>query len=210
MQENQTPVVPEVNSQVIAEQPKQSNFIIILLSVLLLISVLIAGFFAYQTQKLVKELTNIKTQSTATPEANIEPTIEPVATTDPTANWKTYTNKTFSFKYPSNWMFENQFSVPDGNYINFFLIGDDQKTTNNSSLGTEVFRIMVYGDNTVFNSLKNGTVPAPIQITVASMPALRSDLQIDILNNSKVLHFEIREGSKQYIDQILSTLKFIN
>jgi hypothetical protein len=38
------------------EQPKQNNFLITLLSILLLISVFIAGFFAYQTQRLVAEL----------------------------------------------------------------------------------------------------------------------------------------------------------
>lgn len=37
--------------------PKQSNFLVALLSILLLISCLVAGFFAYQTQQLVKEQT---------------------------------------------------------------------------------------------------------------------------------------------------------
>lgn len=71
MQENnliQTPVTPVITSQ--------SNFLVILLSILLFISVLIAGFFAYQTQKLVKELRN-------TAVATIEPTAEPVATSSP-------------------------------------------------------------------------------------------------------------------------------
>lgn len=73
--ENQTPVV---TPQVIVEPPKQSNFLVILLSVLLLLSVSIAGFFAYQTQKLVKELTILKTESIPTPEVTMEPTTEPV------------------------------------------------------------------------------------------------------------------------------------
>jgi len=83
MQETMIPTTPVVTPQVVVEQPKQSNFLIILLSVLLLLSVTIAGFFAYQTQKLVKELTMLKTESIPTPEATMEPTIEPVATASP-------------------------------------------------------------------------------------------------------------------------------
>lgn len=46
---------------------KQSNFLITLLSILLSISVFIAGFFAFQTQNLVKELIKLKTIPTPTP-----------------------------------------------------------------------------------------------------------------------------------------------
>ena len=51
--------------KVIPPATKNSSFLVTLLSVLLLISVFIAGFFAYQTQNLVKELT--KTQITPSP-----------------------------------------------------------------------------------------------------------------------------------------------
>lgn len=92
--ENQTPVTPVVTPQVV-EQPKSNNFLLILLSILLLISVSIAGFFAFQTQKLVGELRmkNEELKNTAT-------TTEPTA--DPTANWKTYeiTEVNTSFKIP--------------------------------------------------------------------------------------------------------------
>lgn len=97
MQENQIPVAPVVTPQVVIEQPKQSNFLVILLSVLLFISVSIAGFFAFQTQKLVKELNLVKV--TPTPITMVEPTI------DPTADWKTYTNTKigFTMRYPDTW-----------------------------------------------------------------------------------------------------------
>ncbi len=95
--------IPTFNDQ----QPKTNSFLVILLSVLLFISVSIAVFFAFQTQKLVKELTTLRTEST--PIANVEPTAEPVVTngevtTDPTVNWKTYTNTKLGFelKYPDD------------------------------------------------------------------------------------------------------------
>lgn len=99
------PITPVVTPQVAVEQPKQSNFLIVLLSVLLTIAILSTGFFAYQTQKLVKELTLLRTQPLLV--STTEPTVEPVAIegseVDSTASWKTYTNKVFSFKYPVLW-----------------------------------------------------------------------------------------------------------
>ncbi|MDP4011984.1 MAG: hypothetical protein Q8R00_00040 [Candidatus Nanoarchaeia archaeon] len=92
MQENNpvpTRVMPTVDSpqttvvQAVDQKPSTNSFLIILLSSLLFISVIIAGFFAYQTQKLVKELTVLKTESIPTPEAMTEPTTEPVATASP-------------------------------------------------------------------------------------------------------------------------------
>jgi hypothetical protein len=87
----------------VEKQKNGSGFLISLLSILLLMSVLIAGFFAYQTQNLVKELTEIKYK--ASPVAS--------ATPDPAANWKTYTDSKgrFSFKYPGDWFIWNS---PDG------------------------------------------------------------------------------------------------
>lgn len=60
---------------------KQSSFLVNLLSILLLVSCLIAGFFAYQTQNLVKELTKLKTSPK--PIATIAPTPDPIPTCVP-------------------------------------------------------------------------------------------------------------------------------
>lgn len=106
MQENNPVPMQEVATPVVVEQPKQSNFLVTLLSVLLLFSISIAGFFAYQTQKLVKELTLLKSEQKIidTPEPIIKPLPTMASEIDPTTNWKTYTNTKlkFSFRYPSN------------------------------------------------------------------------------------------------------------
>ncbi len=109
MQENQpiSDSAPTITTVTSDQQPKPNRFLIILLSIISIISLSIAGFFAFQTQKLVKELALIRTQPT--PVATSEPTIEPVATgsseVDLTAGWKMYTNKVFkfTFKYPSEY-----------------------------------------------------------------------------------------------------------
>ncbi len=76
-------------------EQKMNDIVVMSLSVLLLISVFIAGFFAYKTQSLVKEITKLK--SIPTPIATVTPS------PDPTANWKTYKNNDygFTFKYPN-------------------------------------------------------------------------------------------------------------
>lgn len=78
-------------------KPKNgSNFLVTFLSLLLLLAVGAAGFFAWQTQNLVKQVNELKSQPTP------ESSATPQATTDPTADWKTYTNTEygFSLKYP--------------------------------------------------------------------------------------------------------------
>lgn len=95
---------------------KPNSFLITLLSILLLISCLIAGFFAWQTQKLVKELTAYRLQPTATQ--------TPTPTPDPTAGWKTYTNEEykFSFKYPQKYTI-NDPSLPQTGLVRLYENG---------------------------------------------------------------------------------------
>lgn len=102
--ENQIPIVPVVAPQIVVQQPKQSNFLVILLSVLLLISVSIAGYFAYQTQRLVNELRVMSNESKQISEPTFEPGLEPepIPLEIITKDWKTYTNTKYkyTFKYP--------------------------------------------------------------------------------------------------------------
>lgn len=77
---------------------KNNSFLVTLLSLLLLLAVATAGFFAYQTQNLVKQLNEMKIQPTPQP-TNLQPTSTP----DPTADWEIYTGSSYTFKYPSDW-----------------------------------------------------------------------------------------------------------
>ncbi len=120
--DNQIPNMPIVDSLQPTEfQPSTNRFLVILLSILLIISMSIAGFFAYQTQKLVVEVTGYREQLKQTLEPiinNLQPdsipdrTAEPVATesseVDTTANWKSFTSVNYGFavKYPQDWLGE--------------------------------------------------------------------------------------------------------
>jgi hypothetical protein len=97
--ENQTqiPVNQSVSETVIQEeqQPKKSNFLVILLSILLFISVAIAGFFAFQNQKLNEELKMKNEEIKKTSQKISEPAKQQTSiSTIPefTSKWKVYTN----------------------------------------------------------------------------------------------------------------------
>lgn len=132
MQENNiapianSPQTTETQPLTVDNRPKTSNFLIILLSILLIISTASAGFFAYQTQKLVKELQGIRSEEKVAI-ATSEPTTEPVATdsseVDPTANWKVYSGDKFSFKYPNDWNFYQP--QVEGNVFRLFVAPKD-------------------------------------------------------------------------------------
>lgn len=98
----QIPVAEE--TQTLVELPKQNNFLVILLSTLLFLSVSVAGFFAYQTQNLVKELTLLRTEPTPSLEPIVQPSQMPIVNTDLIPGWKTYNNEgLFMFNYPGEY-----------------------------------------------------------------------------------------------------------
>ena len=147
MQENQTsnPLTQSVSDSVPTvtpvptndQQPKPNSFLIILLTIISIISLSIAGFFAFQTQKLVKELALLRTE--------LIPTTEPVATSsavataDPTSSWQTYTNQKygFSFKYPLDWIVTP--SPTTGEEFNIIV----DKKSNKSEQGFVPFQISI-------------------------------------------------------------------
>lgn len=209
--------------QLIGSRPKSNNFLVWLLSILLFVSLSITAFFAFQTQKLVKELTVLK--NTPTPVA----TIEPVATADPTASWKTYTNNqfNFSFNYPDMLKLDN---FHDGNILNSrtILFGFEFRDSatelakypftiyknNNLSIDAWVKDNLngFVPENVIFvekNKINNNevylyqyTIPDPMN-TVAKMIIFKNQSRIFILSN-------VLEKDETLVNQILSTFKFTN
>lgn len=241
MQENLTPIAPEVTPQIVVEQPKQSNFLVILLSVLLLISVLIAGFFAYQTQKLVKELQGIRSEKKTAPVATTEPIAEPIATnsatvtSDPTVNWKMYTNEKYTFKYPPRLMqdkngkvggtflgdpkitvsFADQLTVRDGTDAPFDGFTVYQIYNTEDSLENFIKKEIIARKNSPRGILeeKFKTILAANK-TIYYIDAEQNIRQyfIPSINNSIILFSTVRQTDSFILDlnQILSTFKFTN
>ena len=83
--------VPQTSPDV-PPAPRIKNSLLVIMAVALLFATSLAGLFYFQIQKLSKQLSKYQIQASPTP----------TATTDPTANWKTYTNTLYKFshKYP--------------------------------------------------------------------------------------------------------------
>ena len=213
--ENQTqlPVNQSVNETVIQTEqlPKKSNFLVILLSILLVISLAIAGFFAFQTQKLAYELKIIRITPTTIPTIipTVEPSSEPVATTkatpDPTANWKTYKNDQYgmSFKYPSYLKLEveNIRPVNSGNYI---LLTFDR------AVFVDSFTIKISANAPRRPTILMETEPYATKklgnnLWYMYMLSADSGLQMD---KNNILYSVIYRNREELIFQILSTFKF--
>jgi len=97
---------------------KKNTLIIVLLVILALITSGIAGYAFYQNYQLKKQITQLREhtleepttskQLSPFPESNIPTGTESTPTTNPTENWKTYSNNDLFFKYPPSWNVQKQ------------------------------------------------------------------------------------------------------
>ena len=231
MQENNPVPAPVATPEVVVAQQKNNNFLVILLSSLLIISVSISGFFAYQTQKLVKELTVLKTEEKIVAVATTEPTVEPVATNsvsatpDPTVNWKTYTWNGVSFKYPNTWFTSGSEQAPlfyiDKNTVDnpnykmtiFNLVESSYKVMINDPVGTKKEVGDKIFEEKISDIVIDGQMAAKIKIDVLSGSATdaRPAIVMRLIHNTKIFNLEIISPTipeSIIFDQILSTFKF--
>ena len=234
MQEVNPVSTPVVTPPVVVEQPKHNNFLVILLSILLIISVAIAGFFAYQTQNLVKELTVLKAQEKVVAVATTEPTIEPIATnsaittSDPIASLKTYTSTKygFSFKYPADTKIMGDinsltFTLIHNNKVVTIMIGrNDQKSSINNYFLNQISPSDPQSVSRYVNfiDLKNGNN----NFVWAAQDPIYFKSQTTGLNNYLIstgtnyaVNFNVTnstssEPKESLINQIMSTFKVLN
>ena len=209
--ENQTqlPVNQSVSETVIQTEqlPKKSNFLIILLSSLLIISLMIAGFFAFQTQRLVKELRVMSDESKQKTVATPEPT------SDPTADWKTYTNDKykFSLKYPSE--IKNHkvsINVMKITGFGYCYLYNDEKTIVVDGINAKTADGVGTGDTEICDQSRdimskkgNTFVLIPLGVNNGDLPEDQIFINYDYpLSDLNV--------AKNNFDQILSTFKFTN
>jgi hypothetical protein len=105
-----------------------SNGITVLsMAIFILLSLGVIVFLYYQNQQLKNMLVNYQTPAAS-------PTPTPVATTDPTVNWKTYTNsiQNFTFKYDSSWTLDKK--------------GDNEKLNAQIKLTRDKTTIQIYAN----------------------------------------------------------------
>lgn len=190
--------------------PKQSNFLVTLLSILLLISCLIAGFFAYQTQKLVKELTIYRLQPTEAP--------VPTPTPYPTADWKTYENIKYGYtvKYPPLLVPVETINDSYLSFLNFE--GDTTPETfsiyvRKSNLDNEIETIRAQTEGHILTTLTktdyikiNGYDAIKLEYS-PDQPEIGPKTTTVAVNNGKYSY--VINTNTEYHDLVLSTFKFI-
>ena len=208
------------NQPILPEQPNQNNFLVILLSVLLTISVLIAGFFAYQTQILVVELTTLKNTTEPMSTTTLLPTEEPLATESGVVtgagNWKTYTNTSSNYriKYPTGWKIDNQSAgsmgtvVPDARYIQ---IGYGDAVS--GVLGIEELQMIPPSEEANLSFTKTiGSIT--LRCNGKFMIDTKTWCWVKVPNMDKYLNIQVLKNTDEemngLLDEILSTLKFVD
>ena len=198
--------------------PKQIKYLIILLSILLAISVILAGFFAYQTQNLTKEIKKLRN----------EELITQTLTPSSTVGWKTYisTDNSFTFKFPDDWQVQpanifgsrtvNEFRYNNNPFFEVSLVGNYSQITGKRFSNLEEYigkTRSQYSKNIIINNLLAVKITDPGDgghiIPYEEMIIFSKDN-----NNIISLYFNYGfypESEKgKVFDQILSTFKFLD
>lgn len=218
------------------EAGKQSNFLVILLSILLIISCLTAGFFAFQTQKLVKDLTVLKISPTPTsePESVSPMYTEPVATniavatTEPTPAMKVYTNAKygFSFKYPADTKIMGDLNsltytlIRDNKVVTVMIGSNSQKSSINDYFLNQINSSDPQSINRYINfiDLKNGNNnfvfaaqdPIYFKSQTTGLTNYLISTGTNYVVNFNVANSSSLEPKESLINQIMSTYKVLN
>jgi len=223
--ENQSEV-----GQVSQVNQKPNNFLVILLSILLLVSCVIAGFFAYQTQNLTMEIKKIRSQTIPSP------TI--FSTAQPKADWKIDNNRFtsnslgFEITFPKSWKLD--FSLADWgkdlyiltalNEANHYSVLIFIAPKNGETLpGPTGFGAGEWRENGSINILGQKLIKKALiyeNKTENIMYSSIDDRVIDFPNSNMLFNFIVQSNidsnyniTSQFqkeVDQILPTFKFID
>lgn len=213
---------------------RQKGFAPIILLIGVLVITLAAGgaYYYYQSKQ------KLSTYSPPTPTNNTVQTT-PSPTPNPTANWETYENAYYSFKYPDDWDLEID-SKKDSNeiipsvYIHYhytddpskgrynFYFGDSIrfsiiKAVSNSNLDIYIQEIINNQGNivskikdVVIDGIKGRRFTFGGQFSADTIYAKRDDLIFNISHNEVVDKSHINSIDETTYNQILSTFRFLD
>lgn len=228
-QQTQPPQAPEINSQMpsINSDSNKSKVIPIVLGV---VAVTIIAIGVYL----------LGTKQNQTPVQNIAQTTPiPTPTSDPAANWKTYTNtkQGFSFKYPPEWDMEvgsqveegeiapalnihnHYVSDPSKGHYNYYfgdIVGINIKKTSNKSLDQEIQEDIKMSGN-IFENIRHFVVDSIEgrrftfngQYAVDTVLVKNNEFELEISHRLAVDKSNKNSINKEIFNQILSTFRFL-
>jgi len=212
--ETQQPVLPsEPIIPPATHKPEVKNSLVLIMSILLIVTVAIAGLFYFQIQKLSKELSKYQ----------IQPSSTPTATADPTADWKTYTNDEYRIEikyYPESTPYELVGNTETGQFTYLYQVNfgmNPLKSIYGYSLvirqkqTIENYRTELIGHITdKIDSEEDTTINGNTWKKINYQMFLTTDyvpMTMAYINHSK--YDFVVTASALDIDQILSTFKFL-
>jgi hypothetical protein len=196
------------------QTPKDNHWVSILaMAIFVIFSLGVVAFLYYQNQQLKNMLANYQTPI-------VSPT--PTATTDPMANWKTYTDgKTnFNFKYPPEWTYKlGETNTTTG------LVTFDTKLASGNKNTNYIFGVTLETESNLSQWSKSPTQTTTLEsqtingITYEKYVVADMYYSLDYIlkQNGKIFRFlvypydanQYPAGLKNNVDQILSTFKFL-
>lgn len=202
-------------TQSVADKPKKTLILPIWFGIILTVSISIFGILVYQNYQLKNKLMQADTTLSVPP--TTAPTIAPISPVDPTANWKTYINTRYSFKYPQKW--ETQ-PIPSGTQQAILLLSPDKFMGLSLSLdlqGLGYECVTKTKEETITldaQKVTKTTFTGAINDMCGDNTKQR-DVWISISRDSKIDNLTFSTDEKNFdkameiLDQILSTFKFI-
>src|SRR5258706_1835977 len=131
---NPSPIEVEnvVTSPIPVEPQPKNNSALVILSFSLIILVGIIAFLGYQNYQLQKQISLLTAPSSSS---------TPLATADPTADWKTYINQEgkYQYSYPDSWKILNLVPVVKGHK----KVPPSMKLVQNTQMDISKFPIMI-------------------------------------------------------------------
>lgn len=121
------PILTSNQVEVVETKPKSSPVVLILLIILAVLLAASTVFLYYQNMQLKNTIASYQSQTSITPTSNSQ---SPFPTLDPTTNWKTYTGKLFTFKYPSDWVKNGEFELKGQNQTMRIVIAEEGSMMN--------------------------------------------------------------------------------
>lgn len=223
IQDQMTPIPPHpVALPIPPVFPKKNNFVVILLSILLLVTLSATVYLFLRVQSLTKQLVQLQIQPTPTPLS----TEIPSPTPDPTADWETYKNNYWkiSFKYPNtmfrpclNYTTEKEgvlfwgpkFTCPDGHDVVYKigLVGYDPDKYVQPKKPSSTEKLIIDGKEVQKNTYVYDESDGP------TSSSLEQSIKVvfSLSNGTIVLQqFGINPDEQKVFEQILSTFKFTN
>lgn len=178
-EQNSHPQIPQQPVMSRVPAPRSYLLIMVLIGLVMLGLGLGGGYFLFASKPQEMPEQNIQQVAQASP-TQAQEAVNPTESVNETANWKTYSDKTYSFKYPLTWVVEEGTKVTED-----YFKGDVVTITNQT--GTIAIQI----------------TPEQTPYGFAEVKQTRQDLEVQVEGKKYTVSEITTNGSKAFVDMEL-------